>query len=400
MMEYKELNRKCPICQNEKGKVLYKINMDLLDKLPIPSEYDVVACENCGFTYADVDSTQEIYNIYYRDYNIYSENNNVKQNNEEVVADDRYTIFSKYVSKDAKIIDMGCGDGDWLVFLQRNGYKNIYGIDPSEKSVQKIRNNGIDGRTGNIFDTVPEKLMASFDVISCSMVLEHIYDVGGAIEQFKKYIKPEGGMIFLTVPAVEGFAKYYMEIPNYFNHEHINYFSLQTLDNLMRVKGFTRVCNSKEALVSGGKADSIEMAIEALYINNSEYSDKKIQKDDVSQKSIENYVEEAEKHENAAITGINEFVKSSPKGIVVWGSGAYLARLMSKVPELKEKIAFMVDNNENKWNMEFEGRKVCPPSILKKANYHYPILICSMKNAPDICKQIKKMGIKNRYYIA
>ena len=46
-------------------------------------------------------------------------------------------IFSEYVSKDAKILDIGCGYGRTLNELYNSGYTNLCGIDFSEKMIER-----------------------------------------------------------------------------------------------------------------------------------------------------------------------------------------------------------------------------------------------------------------------
>ena len=46
-------------------------------------------------------------------------------------------IFSDYVHKDAKILDIGCGYGRTLNELHNNGYTNLTGIDFSEKMIAR-----------------------------------------------------------------------------------------------------------------------------------------------------------------------------------------------------------------------------------------------------------------------
>ena len=70
-MSIKELNRICPICNNSLGMVLHKQNFILEDDNPLPNEYDVVSCEQCSFIFADVEVTQNEYNLYYEAFSKY-----------------------------------------------------------------------------------------------------------------------------------------------------------------------------------------------------------------------------------------------------------------------------------------------------------------------------------------
>ena len=47
--------------------------------MEIPDEYDVVSCDNCGFTFADVGANQDAYNYYYANDNCYSCDSEIKE---------------------------------------------------------------------------------------------------------------------------------------------------------------------------------------------------------------------------------------------------------------------------------------------------------------------------------
>ena len=89
-----------------------------LNNIPIDTEYDVVKCENCGFCYADVSSQQNQYNLYYQNSNIYSVSASLKENIISQICKVRYEVFEKYVEKNARILDIGCGDGAFLRYLK------------------------------------------------------------------------------------------------------------------------------------------------------------------------------------------------------------------------------------------------------------------------------------------
>lgn len=57
-------------------------------------------------------------------------------------------LIEKYISKDNKILDLGCGAGRTTINLYRLGYKNIIGLDYSEKLIESANeycdNNNLD----------------------------------------------------------------------------------------------------------------------------------------------------------------------------------------------------------------------------------------------------------------
>ena len=49
-------------------------------------------------------------------------------------------IFEKFISKDSKILDLGCGAGRTTINLYKEGYKDIVGLDISDKFIDFAKN--------------------------------------------------------------------------------------------------------------------------------------------------------------------------------------------------------------------------------------------------------------------
>lgn len=101
---------------------------------------------------------------------------------------------------------MGCGSGALLVKLKKKGFYNLFGMDPSQESIDIIQKYGISAQRGNVFGDIPQELLHKFDIVCFTAVLEHIYELNRCIEQLKGYLT-KGGMIYLSVPSVEEFGK-------------------------------------------------------------------------------------------------------------------------------------------------------------------------------------------------
>jgi len=76
-------------------------------------------------------------------------------------------------NKNAKILDIGCGMGHFLYFLEKEGYMNYWGIDRSPSQVRFVREN-VTPRVivADAFDYLTTN--GAFDVIAANDVLEHI----------------------------------------------------------------------------------------------------------------------------------------------------------------------------------------------------------------------------------
>lgn len=103
------LKRSCPICGEKSGEYLYHIAMTLPRNFPIQGEYDVVSCCRCGFIYADVDGDQGNYNEYYAKCNMYSAVSGLKKETYDNACNYRIDFLQKYLKKEDKIVDIGCG---------------------------------------------------------------------------------------------------------------------------------------------------------------------------------------------------------------------------------------------------------------------------------------------------
>ena len=141
-------------------------------------------------------------------------------------------------NKNTKILDVGCGTGQFLYFLKKSGYKNYYGIDISEEQIEFCQKNiskdatAIDG-----FDFLKNN-NKKFELIVLNDVLEHI--------------KKEGLFEFLKLiyGALENGGKLLIKVPNMANP-----FGLQSrYDDITHDIGFTEL-SLKEALIMSGFKD-------------------------------------------------------------------------------------------------------------------------------------------------
>ncbi len=90
-------------------------------------------------------------------------------------------IVKRYVSQDARIIEIGCNVGRNLNYLFQNGFKNLEAIEISEKAVQLLKKTFPDmAQHIEVYNMpVEEKIKTfekdRFDVVFTMAVLEHIH---------------------------------------------------------------------------------------------------------------------------------------------------------------------------------------------------------------------------------
>lgn len=380
-----ELRRTCPICCGKHGIVYRSIHFEVQEGNPLPTEYRIVRCSSCGFDFADMVATQELFNKYYSKFNVYSEMEYLRK---RVRNDYVRTIeFLNLLDKDISILDIGCGGGGLLCELNENGFSNITGCDPSSKSIANIISKGFKGFVANIFDKIQEERKHSYDVVVSLAVIEHIFDIHNYVKQLLKYVK-RGGYIIINAPASEGFAEFITPLPNCFNQEHINYFNAMSLDKLFGLYGLRRL--NEDPYVENNHMKQLIMIysiqneqIDICIRNNSYLVDyfKKIDEFDKERKSF-----------------IEKIITQNKK-VVIFGTGSYTMQLLANFPQIKKNILFYSDNNSNKWGLTLDNKKVCAPDKILEVNGDVLILICSMLNSEDIFKQLENLGIKNNIVI-
>lgn len=113
-------------------------------------------------------------------------------------------VFDKYIDKNDKILDLGCGAGRTTINLFKNGFTNIIGLDIADKLIDFAKkysndyNLDIDFVVGdatkleyedNFFDV----LIFSFNGMQCIPGLENRRDV---LKEVYRVLKPGGYYIF------------------------------------------------------------------------------------------------------------------------------------------------------------------------------------------------------------
>jgi SAM-dependent methyltransferase len=144
-----------------------------------------------------------------------------------------------------RVLDYGCGDAVMYQFFYEEGYQ-VEGIDISEVVID---NNKKKYPHLNFSMTTPDAPAPfpdeRFDAVFSSEVIEHIYDVTFLFSEFKRLLRPGGGLI-LTTPY-HGLVKnivialFYFESHYKIKSQHIRFFTKKSLTGLCREYGFTPV---------------------------------------------------------------------------------------------------------------------------------------------------------------
>jgi SAM-dependent methyltransferase len=97
-----------------------------------------------------------------------------------------------------RILDIGCGNGDFLAVAQDLGYCAI-GLDPDPKAVAVARAGGLDARCGSVPGS--REAPHGFTHVFMSHVLEHLDDPVAALREAQSLLAP-GGRLWLSLPSL------------------------------------------------------------------------------------------------------------------------------------------------------------------------------------------------------
>ena len=135
-----------------------------------------------------------------------------------------------------KLLDVGCGNGDYLNFAELCGW-NAQGLDLDIKAVQKCKERKLNVQLGTIDDLIEKEEI--FDRITLAHVIEHVYSPKKELELCYQLLKP-GGVLWLETPNIEslGHKRYKnnwrgLEIPR-----HLMLFNKRSITGLLIEAGF------------------------------------------------------------------------------------------------------------------------------------------------------------------
>jgi 2-polyprenyl-3-methyl-5-hydroxy-6-metoxy-1,4-benzoquinol methylase len=74
--------------------------------------------------------------------------------------------------KDAKILDIGCGKGEWLLWMKGLGYKNLTGVDGAAAEIAHLTASGISKFSRGALEFL-EETPEKFDLIHAKDLFEH-----------------------------------------------------------------------------------------------------------------------------------------------------------------------------------------------------------------------------------
>ena len=102
-------------------------------------------------------------------------------------------------------LDVGCGGGILADSMARQGAADVVGIDLSTKALKIAQLHALEAQTPNInyrevsAEALAAEAPASFDVVTCMEMLEHVPDPASVVQACAELVKPGGWVFFSTL---------------------------------------------------------------------------------------------------------------------------------------------------------------------------------------------------------
>lgn len=221
--------RRCPLCGEDDCETLF-----------VKCGFPHVKCRVCGLVYVNpVLNKAEYEKLWSAEdswESVLESKDQVKMQSLE--ANYSLDIVSLYLTRarDVAVCDVGCGPATLLGEAKKRGFYT-FGIEPNTRCHRFLKEKGID-YTADFFPLKKDP-GKRFDCIFLLNTLEHLRDPKEVVKEAKKLLK-EAGLVYISVPCIDALVNRIMheKAGVFAGHSHIQFFSIDTLSQLLEQTGF------------------------------------------------------------------------------------------------------------------------------------------------------------------
>jgi SAM-dependent methyltransferase len=330
-------------------------------------------CQACGFiTNTAFDPQAHEYSSKYEATQGYSATFNAFHQRLAQSLIDRYDLRGK------TILEIGCGQGEFLELICQLGGNQGIGFDPAYVT-ERSRTTARDGITF-VQDFYSESYThIHADFICCKMTLEHIHQTADFINTVRKSMgDKKDAVVFFQVPN----GKYVFGEVAFWDiyYEHCSYFSKPSLTHLFRSAGFQVTdlwtdYDDQYMMIEARPASANGSAPLANEENPAEVAS-----------LINSFVVEYERKTANWRNWIFQ-AKQEGKKIVLWGGGSKGVAFLTTLGIGLEQIEYVVDINPHKAGtyMAGTGQQIVQPDFLRR---YKPDVVIVMN--PIYCQEIQE----------
>jgi SAM-dependent methyltransferase len=167
-----------------------------------PDTFTAMRCRGCGLVYLDprpaANELPRIYPPEYHAFDFSAERYGFVYAVRRRLEARRALQWCRGLSEDARVLDVGCGDGFHLRLLRdfgRPGW-SLEGVDSSERAVRAARQAGFAVHHGDVQELgLPG---ASYDLVLLIATVEHVGDPAGVLGAVRELLRPGGRVVIVT----------------------------------------------------------------------------------------------------------------------------------------------------------------------------------------------------------
>lgn len=348
-----EIN-KCNICGGEQ-KIIYELPfLDLQGFNERKYVQKICLCEKCGFIYTKNPFSEEQLADRYKNFSKF------EFDSKEYILDEA-DEYKKRCVRQYDFIKGAIGE-DFLSMLEigaASGYNLSLYTDKEVKGIEPSWNNcylaskyyKLDMYNGMFDQYIREKDSKKYDMIFISNTLEHIVNPMDFILKCKSICNK---YMFIEVPSFD--YKFIEEPLGMFCEEHVNYFTLEGLTNLMKSVGFELI----DVNIVFGLGNYLPAAWPALSTVWKITEDNKRQVNTPVMDTgliINTYIDKNKR----ALEGVKNMIDKIPSDekLAVWGTGHHASMLLANTSLGEKNIVKVYDSDKRKHHYTFAEKNIC-----------------------------------------
>jgi len=302
-------------------------------------------------------------------------------------------LIQRYQLREKNVIEIGCGQGDFLALMQRLGNNRVLGFDPSYDP--KKNTTAAKERKIEIVSEAYSEAHRDYpvDFVCCRHVLEHIQNPLAFLEGVRGAVGKQGACaIYFEVPN----ALYSLEQMGLWDiiYEHCSYFTSESLARLFSRAGFDPIevdvdyGNQFLTIEARPRQDHIGGTFESRWaVPNLSQLVRDFQR--IYQKTVSSWRDE-----------LSGLLRKNNR-IVIWGAGSKGVTFSNTLDISYQQIEYIVDINPRKSGkfIPGTGQKVVGPEFLREYQPHAVVIMNPIYQA-EIRKAVRQFGVNARFLLA
>jgi len=238
--------------------------------------------------------------------------------------------------QNGKVLEVGCFDGSFLSLFKG---RQLIGCEPNPMGKIAAERYGI--------EVVPRYFSAddfessSIELVVMRHLIEHLPNPLEALESCRKIIKPNG-MLLIETPNIEHTLRRHV-IGNFY-HQHLHYFSRESLSLILRRAGFDVVAHGIKDFRQYVLATKIENAQDTVDSSCAPYAT-----------MIRDQLEDYSRYLDKLRIDISSWLDSNPGRVAIYGASSTATGIVHAGGIPHDRLAYLVDADPRKQGKVLPG---------------------------------------------